>query len=216
MSTELAQSEMPKPRRIPRGEKRREEIAAVAQRVFLERGFTDTTMQIIASRAGASKETLYRHFGCKEDLFSEIVRARAMGVFRGMVGEFGLEGEPPTVLLNLGLNLLRLLISPDSLALIRLVVTETPRTPEIGRIFLEEGPAQVMRQLTSYLASATQRKRLNCPDPPLATKLFLGAIISNRHMIALVAPDWEVMSEEKIQRHVEAAVAMFLAKYAVA
>jgi hypothetical protein len=35
-------------------------------------------------------------------------------------------------------------------------------------------------------------------------------------MIALVAPDWEVMSEEKIQRHVEAAVAMFLAKYAVA
>jgi AcrR family transcriptional regulator len=214
MSTELAQSEMPKPRRIPRGEKRREEIAAVAQRVFLERGFTDTTMQIIASRAGASKETLYRHFGCKEDLFSEIVRARAMGVFRGMVGEFGLEGEPPTVLLNLGLNLLRLLISPDSLALIRLVVTETPRTPEIGRIFLEEGPAQVMRQLTSYLASATQRKLLNCPDPPLATKLFLGAIISNRHMIALVAPDWEVMSEEKIQRHVEAAVAMFLAKYA--
>jgi TetR/AcrR family transcriptional regulator, mexJK operon transcriptional repressor len=216
MSTELAQSEMPKPRRIPRGEKRREEIAAVAQRVFLERGFTDTTMQIIASRAGASKETLYRHFGCKEDLFSEIVRARAMGVFRGMVGEFGLEGEPPTVLLNLGLNLLRLLISPDSLALIRLVVTETPRTPEIGRIFLEEGPAQVMRQLTSYLASATQRKLLNCPDPPLATKLFLGAIISNRHMIALVAPDWEVMSEEKIQRHVEAAVAMFLAKYGVA
>ncbi|HKH80753.1 MAG TPA: TetR/AcrR family transcriptional regulator [Methylovirgula sp.] len=205
---------MQKPRRVPRGEKRREEIAAVAQRVFLERGFTDTTMQIIASRAGASKETLYRHFGCKEDLFSEIVRARAMRVFKGM--EFGLEGEPQEVLLNLGLNLLRLLMSPESLALYRLVLTETPRTPEVGRIFFEQGPAQVMRQLASYLGSATQRKLLNCPDPPLATKLFLGSVIGNRHMIALVAPDWDIVTEEKIQRHVEAAVAMFLAKYAVA
>ena len=35
-------------RRIPRGEKRRDEIAAVAERVFLELGFNDTTMQIVA------------------------------------------------------------------------------------------------------------------------------------------------------------------------
>lgn len=204
---------MCKPRRIPRGEKRREEIAAVAQRVFLERGFTDTTMQIIASRAGASKETLYRHFGCKEELFSQIVRARAMRVFQGMVGECGLCGRPHEVLLNLGLNLLRLLMSPESLALFRLVLTESPRTPEVGRIFFEQGPAQVMQQLTQYLAGATQRKLLNCPDPLLSTKLFLGSVIANRHMIALVVPEWETLTEEKIRQHVEAAVAMFLAKY---
>jgi TetR/AcrR family transcriptional regulator, mexJK operon transcriptional repressor len=83
MSIDLAHSEAQKPRRIPRGEKRREEIAAVAERVFLELGFTDTTMQIVASRAGASKETLYRHFGSKEGLFSEVVRARAVRVYGG-------------------------------------------------------------------------------------------------------------------------------------
>lgn len=205
---------MHSPRRIPRGNKRREEIAIVAQRVFLELGFADTTMQIIASRAGASKETLYRHFGCKEVLFSEIVRTRAMRVFQGMVGEFGLEGAPAEILLKLGLNLLRLLISPESLALFRLVVTETPRTPEVGRIFFEEGPAQILRQLAAYLADATQRGLLNCPDSPLAAKLFLGAIISNRHMIALVAPDWETITEGSIHHHAEAAVTMFLAQYA--
>jgi TetR/AcrR family transcriptional regulator, mexJK operon transcriptional repressor len=214
VSTDLAHSEISKPRRIPRGEKRREEIAAVAQRVFLERGYAETTMQIIASRAGASKETLYRHFGCKEDLFSEIVQIRAMGVFKGMVGECGLQGEPREVLRTLALNLLRLLMSPDSLALYRLVLIETPRTPEVGRIFFEQGPAEVMRQLTGYLDSATKRRLLNCPDPLQATRLFLGSVIGNRHMIALVAPDWEVVTEEKLHRHVDAAVAMFLAKYA--
>src|ERR1700691_1291947 len=165
MSTDLAHSEISKPRRIPRGEKRREEIAAVAQRVFLERGYAETTMQIIASRAGASKETLYRHFGCKEDLFSEIVQIRAMGVFKGMVGECGLQGEPREVLRTLALNLLRLLMSPDSLALYRLVLIETPRTPEVGRIFFDQGPVEVMRQLTGYLDRATKRRLLNWPDP---------------------------------------------------
>ncbi|MCI0600466.1 MAG: TetR/AcrR family transcriptional regulator, partial [Beijerinckiaceae bacterium] len=64
-------------RRVPRGQKRREEIAAIAERLFLERGFAETTMQLVAARARASKETLYRHFGNKEELFADIVRRRA-------------------------------------------------------------------------------------------------------------------------------------------
>jgi TetR/AcrR family transcriptional regulator, mexJK operon transcriptional repressor len=51
-------------RRVPRGRTRREEIVAIAERVFLECGFTETTMQLIADRAGASKETLYRQVIC--------------------------------------------------------------------------------------------------------------------------------------------------------
>lgn len=206
---------MPKQRRIPRGEKRREEIATVAERVFLELGFTETTMQIVASRAGASKETLYRHFGSKEDLFSEVVRARAKRVYGGTLGEFPLQGEPREVLMQLGFNLLRLLLNEDPICLFRIVVAETPRTPELGRIFFEQGPAQVLHQLTLYLERATRQGALNCPDPTLAAKLFLGAVVANRHIMLLVAPGFEAITEDKIHCHVEAAVAMFLAKYAV-
>ncbi len=64
-------------RRVRRGETRRCEVAAVAQRIFLERGYSQTTMQAIAEEAGASKETLYRHFGSKEGLFAEIVSEKS-------------------------------------------------------------------------------------------------------------------------------------------
>ena len=100
-------------RRVPRGEKRREEIAAVAERVFLHRGFTETTMQIIAEEAGASKETLYRHFGSKEGLFSEVIRSRSVRITGGNEGELSVEGSPREILSELGLNLLRFLVSPD-------------------------------------------------------------------------------------------------------
>ena len=92
---------------VPRGEKRRDQISAVAESVFLERGYAETTMQIIAERAGASKETLYRHFGCKEALFSEIVRRRSAIMMGGEEGE--LSGPPRQVLLDLALNILHFL-----------------------------------------------------------------------------------------------------------
>jgi TetR/AcrR family transcriptional repressor of mexJK operon len=216
MSTDLARTEMPNQRRIPRGEKRREEIAAVAERVFLELGFTETTMQIVASRAGASKETLYRHFGSKEGLFSEVVRARAEHVYGGTEGEFRLQGEPREVLMQLGFNLLRLILDSDPLCLFRIVVAESPRVPELGRIFFEQGPAQTLHHLTRYLENATHQGVLNCPDSRLAARLFLGAVVGNRHIMLLVAPGFEAITEEKIHCHVEEAVAMFLARYAVA
>jgi TetR/AcrR family transcriptional repressor of mexJK operon len=214
MSTDLAQLEIQKPRRIPRGERRREEIAAIAARVFLELGYTETTMQIVASRAGASKETLYRHFGSKEGLFAEIVRARSASVYGGAEGEFRLQGGPREVLKQLGFNLLRLILNNDPLCLFRIVVAESPRAPELGRIFFEQGPAQTLHHLTRYLENATHQGLLNCPDSTLAARLFLGAVVGNRHIMLLVAPGFETITEEKIHRHVEEAVAMFLAKYA--
>jgi TetR/AcrR family transcriptional regulator, mexJK operon transcriptional repressor len=200
-------------RRIPRGEKRRDEIAAVAERVFLELGFNDTTMQIVASRAGASKETLYRHFGSKEGLFSEVVRARAERVYGEVESEIGQRNDPRDVLKKLGYNLLGKLLSEDPLCLFRIVISEVQRTPELGRIFFEQGPNQLLKDLASYLEYATKQGMLKCHEPALAAKLFLGSVVANRHIIKLVVPDYEDLTEEIIHHHVEAAVNMFLAAY---
>jgi TetR/AcrR family transcriptional repressor of mexJK operon len=200
-------------RRIPRGEKRRDEIAAVAERVFLELGFNDTTMQIVASRAGASKETLYRHFGSKEGLFSEVVRARAERVYGQVESEIGQRNDPRDVLKRLGYNLLGKLLSEDPLCLFRIVISEVQRTPELGRIFFEQGPNQLLKDLASYLEYATKQGMLKCQEPALAAKLFLGSVVANRHIIKLVVPDYEDLTEEIIHQHVEAAVNMFLAAY---
>ena len=44
-----------------------------ASKFFMERGFEATSMGEIARYARASKETFYRHFPGKEDLFSAVV-----------------------------------------------------------------------------------------------------------------------------------------------
>lgn len=202
-------------RRVPRGEKRREEIAAVAERVFLHRGFTETTMQIIAEEAGASKETLYRHFGSKEGLFSEVIRSRSVRITGGNEGELSVEGSPREILGDLGLNLLRFLVSPDSLSLYRAIVTEVPREPELGRIFYAQGPARLLNQFANYLVSATRCGKLFCPEPELAANLFIGSIVANYQILGLIAPEEAAFSDQKMRTHVNEAVSMFLARYGV-
>ena len=200
---------------VPRGEKRRREIAAVAERVFFENGFSDTTMQMIAARAGASKETLYRHFGSKEGLFAEIVESRAKDFLAGIEENFERPGSVGDVLCDLGHRMLEAMVEPLAISLCRTVVAEMPRNPELGRIFYAGGPGRVRRRLADFLAAARDRGELTCPDPILASRIFLGAIFSDYHLIRLVLDAPPVIPRAQINAHVDEVVAMVLDRYMV-
>jgi len=199
-------------RKVPRGERRRIELIDVAEQTFLERGFADTTMQVIAERAGASKETLYRHFASKELLFAEIVRRKASEV-SGPDAAVARGGSPERVLTELGIGLLRIILTGQTSCLFRTVVSEAVRSPELGDLFYQQGPGRTLERLTAYLKSVSQRGELQCDDPLTAARLFLGAVVAQFHLRGLVQSDWQPPTENEIKRHVKAAVTMFLARY---
>lgn len=58
-----------RPRDEENAARREEEILAVAARVFAERGFRQTDVQVIADDLGIGKGTVYRYFPTKEALF---------------------------------------------------------------------------------------------------------------------------------------------------
>jgi AcrR family transcriptional regulator len=55
---------MPKPQEIGRVE----EVVEVALKLFLERGYDNTPMSLLAKRLGLTKAGIYHHFASKEDL----------------------------------------------------------------------------------------------------------------------------------------------------
>ncbi len=199
---------------VPRGERRRREIAAVAELVFFENGFTDTTMQTIAARAGASKETLYRHFGSKEELFAEIVETRAKGFLDSLDENFSTPGSVAQVLRDVGSRMIEELVSSSAIKLCRTVISESPRNPELGRIFLEEGPHRVRRRLTEFLEAARSRGELVCDDPYAAATIFLGAVLTVIHMERMVLHPPPTLAPEDVRKHVDEVVALFLSRYA--
>jgi TetR/AcrR family transcriptional regulator, mexJK operon transcriptional repressor len=199
---------------IPRGERRRREIAEVAERVFFESGYADTTMQMIAVRAGASKETLYRHFGSKEGLFAEIVETRAKSFLDDLDENFERPDSVEGVLRNLGLRMLDTMVGDEGISLCRVVVAEASRNPELGEIFFARGPDRVRARLAEFLAAARARGELSCADPTLAARVFLGAIVTSYHLTRLVLQSPPVATREEVRAHVDEVVDMFLLKYA--
>jgi len=199
-------------RKVARGAKRRMELAVIAERVFLARGFADTTMQMIASQAGGSKETLYRHFESKEALFAEVVGRRAARI-SGPETALARNEIPEVALFDLGMSLMRMMTKKDAASLLRIVVAEAPRSPKLGAIFYAQGPGATLKRLTKYLRAAASRGQLRCQEPLRAAKLFLGAVVAQHHLHCLIGRRHAAISETQMRKHVRGAVSMFLACY---
>ncbi|MET0970777.1 MAG: TetR/AcrR family transcriptional regulator [Tardiphaga sp.] len=199
-------------RKIPRGEQRRKELVDIAENIFLELGYADTTMRTIAERAGASKETLYRHFASKELLFAEIVKRKAAEI-NGPNAAVTRGGLPKFVLTELALGLLHHILSNQSTSLLRMVVTEAGRTQELGEMFYRLGPGSTVDRLVVYLKGAVKRGELDCDQPLMAARVFLGAVVSHFHFQCLIQAGPNRPSERQIRQHVQTVVDMFLARY---
>lgn len=55
-------------------EKRREQIKEIALKLFVEKGYSKTTMDEIVHAAGVSKGGMYHHFSGKEEIFLELLK----------------------------------------------------------------------------------------------------------------------------------------------
>ncbi len=90
-------------------------------------------------------------------------------------------------------------------------MAETPREPELGRIFYSQGPGRLLNQLSAYLSRAARHGELDCPDCDRAAKLFIGAVIAFYQMTSLVLA--ASYPEEELRAFAQEAVELFLARY---
>ena len=68
----------------PQHIERREQLLAVAKKIFAERGFQSTTMDDIAKEAGFTKPILYQFFQSKTELYKEIVEDIATSMIHSL------------------------------------------------------------------------------------------------------------------------------------
>lgn len=64
----------------------RDLVFECAERVFAEKGFSESSMQDLAAEAGISLKTLYATFPGKEDIYKEILEVRGLGLLKA-IGE---------------------------------------------------------------------------------------------------------------------------------
>lgn len=148
-------------------------ILEAAKTLFLERGYAGTSMDAVAAAAPVSKRTLYQYFAGKEELFGAVIDSVWSNLGNAPIPE----GEDPGRALRGFVDRLRdHWDNPDVIPLLRLIMAESPRAPELSRLFYAHGKAPAVAVLAAYLRPLAAQGRLATADPELAAVQFLGMI----------------------------------------
>ena len=146
----------------------REAFLQAALRSFLDLGYAATSIEAIAREAGVAKITIYRQFSGKQELFREVAQralARAnRQMQRLMVSE---SADTREALLALVERMYLGLDDPETRAVLRLVVGEAERFPELAAALYSES-SYVLAPAVELLARAHARGDLHVPNPPVA------------------------------------------------
>lgn len=166
-------------------------------------------MNAVAQRAGVSTKTLYRLSPCKADLFRSVVSER--------IGRFILELDEkilcaldgPAALSRILTAFGMLTLDPQTIALFRLVFSETERFPEIGQAFYELAMKRTNDAVAGWLERQCRKGELDLPDPQLAAEMLRGMMIMERQRAVMLGQE-AAPTPQEIERRAAACAALFL------
>ncbi|RVA47891.1 TetR/AcrR family transcriptional regulator, partial [Mesorhizobium sp. M7A.F.Ca.US.001.01.1.1] len=147
------------------------EIIEAATAAFIAKGYDGTSMEEIATKAGASKQTVYKHFTDKETLFGEVVESTASQTNDVVESVTMLLSEAKFMeggLQQLARRMTTTLMDEELLKLRRLIIANADRMPQLGRSWYEKGFERMLASVASCFQKLTSRGLLQTSDPRLA------------------------------------------------
>lgn len=186
-----------------------ETILDAATELFLSEGYGVTSIEAVARRARISKRTFYSRFRDKAELFGAVVhrvveRLRPSGdaaLFEG--------GSLEEILTRLARLILRAALSPQALALHRVIVAEATRFPELAAAVTDQGGN---REAVTRIAALLERGGHPAPvNAAFAAAQFLQMVVAlpQRRALGLGTP----MTAPELEDWARHTVALFLNGY---
>ena len=193
---------------------RREQLIAVAEQLFLQNGFANTSVNAIVRVAGGSLATLYAEFGSKESLFESVLSERAARFFPEERSEPRQMLDAQTELRALATQMLKRMLSEDGLAVYRLAVHEAPRFPALRKALLEVGMPGLLDRTARYLQALADRGGLKIEGTSEAVQLAASRFIALvQGQIVFSAACGGTINVRTRTAHVNDAVDAFLRMY---
>lgn len=190
----------------PDDDARRRQVISAAESVFLNKGYYLARMDDIAAAATMSKRTIYQMFASKEALFEALLVDRMPPPRQCQLNSSRpLEVAIADLLLDCALWIL----SPESVAITRLIMGEYSRSPELGRLMKRQGYKRFVATLEQGLSLLTQTGRYRFDDLAVAAKMLIGMVVGDFHYELLIGVG-RAVGKATIKRRVLQALDIFL------
>src|SRR5256884_7314638 len=171
-------------RQSRRVQQTRERLRVAAHQLFLQQGYLATSIDAILAEAGiSSKETLYRHYANKEALFVDVLAHLTMEQpgFSEKLAALPTPHDLPSLrqaLTTLAREILSMMCQPGYLPLVRMIISETPRFPQLGTLFFSTVTQRGLAIITALLQAAREQQIIADIDFDAVTRMLLGGLLS--------------------------------------
>ncbi len=187
----------------------REAIVNAAERLFLKHGFGGVSMDELAAEAGVARRTLYNQFANKEEIFREMLLRVSMQLGNVLPPGIETRGDVEDVLHLIARAVLAFQAPPEYIGLVRMTIADTRQFPWIATAF-DSVLKPYLDRFARYLSYLTSLSVLDCPNPFLAARQFLGLLNEPILWPRVLGQDSESPAPDTV---VEEAVRMFLLRY---
>lgn len=196
-----------------KSEIKRKQILDAATLLFTEQGYSSTSMDLIAKNAGVSKQTVYSHFGNKDELFSAAIKQKCDSYQMTDISADNAT-EPKDILFVLAKKFLAMLTSKEAVAVHKICSYESKSYPQISELFYKEGPERIVLEVAQLMTEFHQKKQLNILMPKYAAMQFLN-MTKGEYWMRVEFNTKKQLSEEEVDQYLHATIAMFIRGYAV-
>jgi AcrR family transcriptional regulator len=192
-----------------RGQQRKARILSAATKLFLSQGYGETSIDAIVEQSGGSKATLYSYYPTKADLFRAVVDSIVTTHEGPELATFENVRE---TLVNFAEHRLGIVFSNKHRALMRLIIAERERFPDIARMYYEQGPLHSHMVLRDYFEVLIEKGLLDIRSADEACEFFRGMLMHQRYIEQLYL-DASPLSAEEIGVKARHVVDRFLEAY---
>ena len=185
-----------------------DKILDVATALFLSRGFGATSIEAVAGRARISKRTFYHRFRDKAELYRAVVRRLLQHWLPEFEALFDAPAPLDILLGRLARRMLAVALSPEALALRRLLLAEAERFPELVDIAIEQGATRAIERTAALLEVECRAERIALDDCRFAAMQFQEMVLSIplRRAMGFGAP----LTEQEREDWANKCVALFM------
>jgi AcrR family transcriptional regulator len=162
-----------------------QEVLDVATEYFLQHGYRGASINAMARSSGISKESIYRYFSSKQQLFEAVI-GRELNEYRRSLHRLDAtlrSMDLRSALIMVAETILAIITTDRTQALRRLIFDEATRSPEVGQHYYKIGPGQAYTVLENVLETHAHESDFDIPT--LA-----------RHFLALLS--WRITLEREL------------------
>lgn len=182
-------------------------ILDAATGIFLAEGYEATSIDAIAVAAAISKKTFYARFASKADLFEAVAtRFIERRILPHIEREAARSGSTRECLYAIAAAVLGVVLTPEVVALDRIVTAEARRFPDLARMVHGFGKSRVLPAIERCLEEGVRRGEVELADVRFTADFFLGALCRpplHRAVLGLERPEFTHVKREQLSRAVD-------------